>query len=95
MTLRGPTWHEPSRILNLCYLAAVPRPGYKRPSLKTMEGILPGITERVIFMDGPKIDISATEVRERVGRGESIEHLVPEAVAEYIKKHKLYTNILS
>jgi nicotinate-nucleotide adenylyltransferase len=46
----------------------------------------------VIFMDGPKIDISATEVRERVAKGETIEHLVPEAVAEYIKKHKLYTN---
>jgi len=88
------TWHEPSRILNLCYLAAVPRPGYKHPSLKTMEGILPGVTERVIFLDGPKIDISASEVRERAARGEEIGHLVPEAVAEYIKKHKLYTNIM-
>jgi len=87
------TWHEPSRILNLCYLAAVPRPGYKRPSLKAIEGVLPGITDRVIFMDGPKIDISATEVRERVAKGENIEHLVPEGVAEYIKKHKLYTNL--
>jgi GTP-binding protein len=87
-----PTWHEPSRILNLCYLAAVPRPGSKRPSLKTMEGVLPGITDRVIFMDGPKIDISATEVREKVSKGETITHLVPETVVEYIKKHKLYTN---
>jgi GTPase len=87
-----PTWHEPSRILNLCYLAAVPRPGYKRPSLKALEGVLPGISDRVVFMDGPKIDISATEVRERVAKGETITHLVPEAVAEYIRKHKLYTN---
>jgi GTPase len=86
-----PTWHEPSRILNLCYLAAVPRPGYKRPSLKTMEGVLPGIADRVIFLDGPKIDISATEVRERLAKGETIEHLVPEAVAEYIKQRRLYT----
>jgi GTPase len=85
-----PTWHEPSRIINLCYLVAVPRPGFKRPSLRSLEGVLPGITEKVIFMENPKIDISATEIRERVGRGESIDHLVPETVAAYIKKHKLY-----
>jgi len=87
-----PAWHEPSRLMNLCYLAAVPRPGYKRPVLKALEGVLPGITERVIFMDGPKVDISATEVRELAAKGEPIGHLVPEAVARYIQKNKLYTN---
>jgi nicotinate-nucleotide adenylyltransferase len=86
-----PTWHEPSRILNLCYLVAVPRPGVKRPSLRTLEGVLPGISEKVIFMDRPKVDISATEIRSLVQQGASIEHLVPEKVAEYIKKHELYT----
>lgn len=88
-----PAWHEPSRIINLCYLVAVPRPGYKRPALKTLEGVLPGINDRVIFTDGPKNDISATEIRERIARGEPIDHLVPEAVAKYIVKNKLYTNL--
>jgi nicotinate-nucleotide adenylyltransferase len=88
-----PTWHEPSRILNLSTLVAVPRPGYKRPTLKQLEGVLPGIADRVIFMDKPSIDISATEIREKVGQGEPINHLVAEPVAAYIKKHKLYKNI--
>jgi GTPase len=85
-----PKWHDPSRIINLCYLVAVPRPGVKRPLLRSMEGVLPGITEKVIFMENPKVDISATEIREMVARGESISHLVPETVAAYIKRHKLY-----
>jgi GTP-binding protein len=84
-------WHEPSKIINMCTLVAVPRPGYEKPSLKTLEGVLPGITDKVIFLDKPRVDISATEVRELAGRGESIDHLVPEAVARYIKKQKLYT----
>ena len=36
------------------------------------------------------IDISSTEIRQRIKDGESISQLVPEAVAEYITKHKLY-----
>ena len=85
-----PDWYEPSRLLGMCYLVTVPRPGWKRPSMKTLEGVLPAIKNRVIFLDGPKVDISATEIREMAARGESIDHLVPEAVAEYIKKNKLY-----
>ncbi|MHB8104381.1 MAG: GTPase ObgE [Dehalococcoidales bacterium] len=86
-----PTWHEPSKIISMCTLVAVPRPGYAKPSLKSLEGILPGVSDKVIFLEKPRIDISATEVRELAAKGESIDHLVPEAVAKYIKKNKLYT----
>jgi GTP-binding protein len=85
-----PTWHEPTRIITLCTLVAVPRPGCAKPNLKTLEGVLPGISDRVIFLDQPRVDISATGVRDKAARGESVAHLVPEAVAQYIKKNKLY-----
>ncbi len=86
-----PDWHEPSKIISLCTLVAVPRPGYAKPSLKALEGVLPGISQKVIFLEKPSVDISATEVRKLAVKGESIDHLVPEAVAQYIKKNKLYT----
>ena len=37
-----------------------------------------------------KIDISATEIRKRVARGQSIHYLVPPAVEEIIQRQKLY-----
>jgi nicotinate-nucleotide adenylyltransferase len=38
----------------------------------------------------PTIDISATEVRRRVSRGQPIRYWVPDPVAEYISRHRLY-----
>ncbi len=36
------------------------------------------------------LGISASEIRERIARGESIRYLVPEPVIDYIEKHQLY-----
>lgn len=84
-------WREPARLVSLCYLAAVPRPGWHHPDLKALEAGIPGISERVVFLEKPLVDISASSIREMAARGENIDHLVPAPVAEYIKKHKLYT----
>ena len=85
-----PQWREPSRLIKMCYLVAVPRPGYPRPKLKALEVIIRGLSQRVMLMKEPEIDISASAIRERVARGLSIRHLVPEPVNRYIKEHKLY-----
>jgi Nicotinic acid mononucleotide adenylyltransferase len=38
----------------------------------------------------PAIEISATAVRERVRTGRSVRYWVPDAVADYIARHRLY-----
>ncbi len=85
-----PRWRQPSRLISMCHLVAVPRPDYPLPDLKALEAIIPGLSQRVTLMDKPEVDISATEIRNRVARGLSICHLVPEPVDEYIRQHKLY-----
>ena len=85
-----PQWKEPYRLITICRLVAVNRPGYPRPDLKALEALIPGLSQRVILLEKPEIDISASEIRDRVARGLSISHLVPEPVESYIKEHRLY-----
>ena len=85
-----PHWKEPTRLIELCRLVAVPRPGYKLPELKPLETLIPGLSPRLILLDKPEIDVSATQIRRRVAEGLSIRDMVPTPVADYIKQHQLY-----
>ena len=88
-----PQWKEPAKLLQLCFLAAVPRPGYERPNMKKLEATLPGISKRVILMDKPRLEISATDIRNKVAQGLPISGLVPETVERYIKENGLYRKL--
>jgi len=46
--------------------------------------------DNAIFVDSPTIEISSTEIRDRIREGLAIEYLVPRLVVDYIRKEKLY-----
>jgi nicotinate-nucleotide adenylyltransferase len=85
-----PQWHEPSRLIELCRLVAVPRVDFPPPDLKSLEAAIPGLSQRVILLNAPRIDVNASEIRRMARQGLSIRNLVPEVVERYIKEHKLY-----
>ena len=85
-----PQWRDVPRLIQLCRLVAIPRPGYSLPDLKSLEAQIPGLSPRLVLLDKPEIDISATGIRNRVAQGLPISHLVPAPVEEYIRRHRLY-----
>jgi nicotinate-nucleotide adenylyltransferase len=74
-------WHEPERIATLATLAAANRPGFN-PGGK--------YADRVVYFDMPPMDISSTEVRNRIRADMPITDLVPPEVESYIIKRRLY-----
>jgi nicotinate-nucleotide adenylyltransferase len=80
-------WREPERIFSLAEVAVVGRPGQPAPDTTPP---FPG-ARGVVRVEGPALAISATSIRERVRRGESVRYLVPDPVAEYVAKRRLYT----
>lgn len=85
-----PTWRQPERILEMCYLVTAARPGYPDPDLERLERALPQARGRVIVLPGIYVDVSATEIRRRLAAGQSVAGLVPSAVEQYIKERGLY-----
>jgi nicotinate-nucleotide adenylyltransferase len=85
-----PGWKSPERVLELARLAVVPRIGTETPDRAWVEEHFPGGGDRVRFLDGPLLPISAMTVRARIGAGRSVRYLVPNAVIAYIRDHGLY-----
>jgi nicotinate-nucleotide adenylyltransferase len=78
------TWRAAARLFEICTLAVVERPG--EPSRG--DDAAPGA--RVRRAAGPALDVSGTQVRELAARGLSLRYLVPDGVADYIVKRRLY-----
>jgi nicotinate-nucleotide adenylyltransferase len=85
-----PTWHEAEHVLAMCRLVVLPREGHPAPDLPALVARLPALEGRVTLLDGPRIRLSASEVRGRAAAGLSVRYLVPDAVAAYIADHRLY-----
>jgi len=90
------TWRDPAGILDqLAALVAVMRPGYLERNdeqyyRERLEARLPGIKERLILVAAPQLNISATDLRQRIAEGRPIKYQTPEAVERYIYEHGLY-----
>ncbi len=88
------TWHNPNKLIKLCRLAVVHRPGY-RPDTEALEKAIPGLTARLDWVTiTPALDLASSAIRKRVAAGQSIRYQVPDQVRTYIKQHQLYRSSL-
>ena len=99
------TWSRYPAVLDLAHFVVVSRPGITLDSLRervpsafkhhppcppSRVRDLGSEETRVILVEATTPDISSTDIRRRVRAGQSLSHLVPDSVAQYISTHRLY-----
>ena len=84
------TWRRPERVLELATLVIAPRDGFPDLDAEAIARLVAGANARVITLDGPRLRLSASDIRGRAAAGRSIRYLVPDAVRDYIGDHALY-----
>jgi len=87
-------WKDPERVLELCHLVVVTRPGREDFDWTSWAARFSRSTSNTTRVSTPQIDISGSEIRRRSALGQSLRYLVPDPVAEYIQQRGLYGSIL-
>lgn len=88
-----PSWREPARILELAEVFVVNR-GRSQPNLAAVGAAIgEESADRIGLVSMPGIDLSASDIRQRVGTGRSIRYMTPRAVEMYVQQNGLYRSV--
>ena len=83
-------WRRPAAVLGMATVVGVMRAGTDAVDRAALESIRDGASDEVIIVDGPLVDISAADVRQRMKEGLSVRGLIPPGVEDYAKRYGLY-----
>ncbi|MGC9454206.1 MAG: nicotinate (nicotinamide) nucleotide adenylyltransferase [Phycisphaerae bacterium] len=91
-----PAWHRAHEVVATAEVVVAAR----RPWQERLEEVFSGLADefgartverlRESLVKTPRVDISSTDIRRRVGKGLSVRYLVPDSVEQYIHEHRLY-----
>ena len=85
-----PHWREPNRVASLATVVVVNRPGLHNVADLVNRVDLGPNARPIQIVDAPLVDIASKDIRARLAARRSIRFLVPRAVEEYLKSHRLY-----
>ncbi len=78
-------WKDPERLAELTAFIVLKRPGHAYPAASDLPGRIrwEAVEQRIL-------EISSTEIRNRIREGKPVDLLLPEGVNTYIQNHNLY-----
>ena len=77
-------WRRPEDLVHECRIVVVQKSDNKLGELPSY------MSNKVVEVKTPLMQISSTDIRERVREGKSIKYLVPDAVVQFIQEKGLY-----
>lgn len=85
-----PRWHRAEELLSLCSLAVYKR-DEKAP--RASEEIITGLGGQMTWINGPALDVSATELRQLIASGADPDSKLPNGVYAYLQQQGLYKEV--
>ena len=76
-------WRNSEEILSKYHVLIYPRLGHE-------VNIPDNLKDHVTLIDAPVIELSSTEIRERLAKGQGVRYYVPDEVLKYIERKHLY-----
>lgn len=83
-------WKNPLDILKMVELVCFDRPGYRENEVKEATEYIRNNGGKVTLINSLDLEISSTDIRNRVKEGRPYEFFLNDKVASYIEKHGLY-----
>jgi len=83
-------WKDYKELLSICKFIVAKRPNLDNKLEEKIKELNSICKDSIYILESPMVDISSTDIRERISLNKSIKYLVPESVELYIKKHRLY-----
>ena len=85
-----PGWHAPKSFIQACSAIGVMRRPGDLIDLGDLETRLPGLRQKIRFVEAPLLEISARQIRERIASGRPYRYYLLPTVYEMIQKHHYY-----
>lgn len=76
-----PKWKDIDELLLLITFIGIRRPGHL---------LKPIFSDKVVLVEAPQLEISSSEIRERLSNNQSVRYLLPETVIDFIKQRDIY-----
>lgn len=85
-------WRDPGRVFAMARVVGMARPGASL-DFAELDAAAPDAVHRALIVDGPRVDISGTDIRRRIAAGLSVRYRLPSDVADYARRHGLYKSV--
>lgn len=87
-----PNWRQSAELVTAVHKIGVMRRPGNTLDLAELESHMPGLNEKVMFIDTLLQNLSSREIRRRVAEGEPYRYYVLPSVYDYIESNHLYRN---
>jgi nicotinate-nucleotide adenylyltransferase len=82
-------WDRPAELVAACKIVVMSRPVVP-PDMDALKAQIPQLDAHLILIGSPEIEISSTNIIERIQKGLSVRYRLQENIREYIGEHGLY-----